>query len=279
MPSKASQPLRTAIATDLTAVRNDLQRPRKVGLSEVASQHGAKMPLLTILIVVFNDCDELQKIVASILPFHCAELEIVVIDGFSKDGTAQLLENFGDAVDYWLSEPDKGIYDAMNKGVRAAKSTYLLHLNAGDRLLEIPWENLRQCAAEKIDVVCCRVLLDSTVVFTSYTGLRSKLDNTWHHQGTFYRQEAHLGYDTQYPMGADCDHNQRLLKAGCSRRELPVIVADHDLKGVSANTKGHDEIFRIVRSNFGRFYLLLAKLRFAFIDLRTFYRVWRGTSH
>ena len=80
------------------------------------------VPLVSIVIVVFRDCDEVAKIVGSILPFKTEELEIVVIDGGSKDGTVELLESFGKSIDYWLSEPDSGIYDAMNKGVRAARA-------------------------------------------------------------------------------------------------------------------------------------------------------------
>lgn len=244
--------------------------------SPVSTRGGARLGraggecevLVSIIIVVFRDRDELEKIVASILPFRSNELEIVVIDGYSNDGTVDLLHGLGDSVDFWLSEPDKGIYDAMNKGLEVSSGIYVLHLNAGDRLLEIPWTSLRQYAADKVDVVCCRVLLDSCIVFLSRTGLLSKMDNTWHHQGTFYRRAAHLGYDASYRMAADFDHNQRLLKSGCSIRQLPVIVADHEGNGVSMQTTGHGEIYRSVRANFGPFYLMLSKLRFALIDVR-----------
>ena len=229
-------------------------------------------PLLTILIVVFHDREELFKIIESILPFKSEDLEIVVVDGFSQDGTVELLEGFGENVDFWLSAPDHGIYDAMNKGLRVAAGTYILHLNAGDRLLSIPWDELRQCAADMIDVVCCRVLLDSRIEFVSRTSLLSKLDNTWHHQGTFYRRAAHLGYDASYRIAADFDHNQKLLKKSCSTRELQIIVADHDGNGVSTLEKGHEEIYRSVLRNFGWPYLLLSSGRFVLMDLRRWLR-------
>jgi len=229
-------------------------------------------PLVTILVVVFRDRDELLKIVQSVIPFLRSELEIVVVDGFSQDGTVEVLEELGDRVAYWVSEPDRGIYDAMNKGLRVSRGTYILHLNAGDRLLEVPWDDLRRCAADRIDVVCCRVLLDSREKFVCRTSLLSKLDNTWHHQGTFYRRAAHLGYDASYRMAADFDHNQRLLRNGCTIRDLPAIVADHEGGGISMLETGHKEIYRSVRANFGPLYLQLSRLRFGLLDLRRWLR-------
>ncbi len=225
-------------------------------------------PLLTIMIVVFRDREEVSKILSSILRFKCSELEIVIVDGFSQDGTVEVLREYGDQIDFWLSEPDSGIYDAMNKGLSAASGTYILHLNAGDRLLDVPWHELRQCAADSIDVAYGRVLLDSRIEFISRTSFLSKLDNTWHHQCTFYRRAAHLGYDTSYPTGADFHHNQRLLKAGCTTRKLHTIVADHAGNGITAGGTGHKEIYRSVHENYGWFYLMLSKLRFALRDLR-----------
>ena len=232
-----------------------------------------RAPLVSIIIVVFRDCRELGEILRSILPFRLGDLEVVIVDGFSQDGTVELLESLGDQVDFWLSEPDRGIYDAMNKGLAAATGTYVLHLNAGDRLLDIPWAELRKYAAEMIDVVCCRVLLDSQIVFESRTSMLSKMDNTWHHQGTFYRRAAHLGYDASYRITADFDHNQRLLKCGCTVRQLPAIIADHEGNGISMQEKGHGEIYRSVRANFGLFYLLASKIRFALMATRNRLRV------
>lgn len=251
---------------------------RLSGGSRAATPQTSEPPLLSILIVVFRDREEMVEIVRSILPFRCPELEIVVVDGFSQDGTAEALHALGDAVDFWRSEPDTGIYDAMNKGLGAARGTYVLHLNAGDRLLHVPWRELRRCAAENVDVVCCRVLLDGVRPFISRTGLLSKIDNTWHHQGTFYRRAAHLGYDVSYRIGADFDHNQKLLKGKCTVRELPAIVADHAGNGISMREDGRGEIYRSVRSNYGWRYLLLSRLRFALRDARDWLRRLRETK-
>ena len=236
------------------------------------------VPLVSVVVVVFRDRDEAGRVVQSILPFKTEELEIVVIDGGSEDGTVELLESFGDSVDYWLSERDTGIYDAMNKGIRAARGEYLLHLNAGDRLCGVPWDALRQCEQDEIDVVCCRVLLGSEIEFISQTDYRSKLDNTWHHQGTFYRRAAHLGYDTSYRILGDCEHNHRLLKRGSKMRTVPFLVADHDMQGVSTTTPAKEELYRSIREHFGELYVMLSRLRFFFLKIRRRYRARFGRS-
>jgi glycosyltransferase involved in cell wall biosynthesis len=228
-------------------------------------------PLLSIVIVVFRDRDELHRIIESIAPHKTPDMEIIVIDGASQDGTVELLQSLDPLIDYWLSEPDSGIYDAMNKGLKAARGEYILHLNAGDRLLKVPWAALRQHAGNTVDVICCAVLIDSKVEFKSSTGLLSKLDNTWHHQGTFYRRAAHLGYDATYRICGDFDLNQRLLNTGCVVQHDPSIVADHQSGGVSMVDTSRNEIYRSVRANFGRHYLMFSRLRFTLMDTRKWF--------
>jgi glycosyltransferase involved in cell wall biosynthesis len=238
------------------------------------SKYGAQIvrPLVSIIIVVFRDREELGQLIDSIIPHANQNLEIVVIDGASDDGSLELLQELDHQIDYWLSEPDTGIYDAMNKGLRAATGEYVLHLNAGDRLRMVPWEALRQHAKEKVDVVCCRVLIDDKIEFVSRTSLLSRIDNTWHHQGTFYRREAHLGYDVTYHICGDFDHNQRILKADCASKNNPSIVASHRSDGISMANNAREEIYRSVQTNYGRHYLLMAMLRFRLMALRRWIR-------
>jgi glycosyltransferase involved in cell wall biosynthesis len=219
-------------------------------------------PLVSVIAVVFRDRVELQKIVESVAPFRSERLELIVIDGGSKDGTLEFLQSNGEEIDFWMSEPDRGIYDAMNKGIQAARGEYVLHLNAGDRLRAVPWEALRECGQEGVDVVACPVLMDGHEVFIPRTDFTSKIDNTWHHQGTFYRRATHLGYDRAFRICGDFEHNQRLLKRKCSIRHLPDVVADHANNGMSMQKSARREIYRSIRKNFGVFFLIPAALRF-----------------
>lgn len=214
-------------------------------------------PLVSIIIVVFNARHETSILLDSIFRIERPELEVIVIDGGSGDGTLELLQEWSDRIDYWLSEPDKGIYNAMNKGVAEAKGDYLIHLNAGDKLLCIPTEDLHRNLAQGVDVVCCRVLVDEKVVYVPKTGLRMRIENTWHHQGTFYRRLSHPKYDEQYRVYGDFDLNQRLTKAGKTVRLLHQVVAEHQNNGISVSgQKAHSvELWRSVKHNFGPMYV------------------------
>jgi glycosyltransferase involved in cell wall biosynthesis len=225
-------------------------------------------PLVSIIIVVLQDRQELHQIIQSILPSWDQDVELIVIDGGSDDGTVELLHSLNDQIDYWISEPDGGIFDAMNKGVAASRGEYIFHLNAGDRLIQIPLASLRLCLDDSIDVVSFRVLMDGKDVYIPKSGFPMKIDNWWHHQGTFYRRSKHLGYKPQYRICGDFDHNQRLIKAGCSVRLLPEIVAEHRNNGISMHPSSRREIFRSIRLHFGSVYIPIAFARFEINKLR-----------
>jgi glycosyltransferase involved in cell wall biosynthesis len=220
----------------------------------------ASTPLVSIIIVVFNARYELSLLLESIFRVERVDVEVIVIDGGSTDGTLALLQEWSDQIDYWLSEPDSGIYNAMNKGLAAAKGEYVLHLNAGDKLRSVPSGDLRQCLALGVDVVCCRVLMDGKSVYVPRIGLRMRIENTWHHQGTFYRRLSHPKYDEHYRVYGDFDLNQRLTKAGKSVRLLQEVVAEHQNNGISVSgQKAHSpELWRSVRNNSGLIYVPIA---------------------
>lgn len=86
---------------------------------------------ITIITINRNDLDGLKKTISSVREQTC-KLDHIVIDGDSTDGSKAYLESISDTLSYWISEPDCGVYDAMNKGIAAATGDYLLFLNAGD---------------------------------------------------------------------------------------------------------------------------------------------------
>ena len=229
-------------------------------------------PLISVITVSFQDREELESIVGNVQQFRGHRLEFVVVDGGSTDGTVEFLNLHSELADIWISERDRGVYDAMNKGLQAARGTYVLHLNAGDRLRYIPWEPLAAFARESIDVVSGRVLMDEQKEFLPRTSFTSRIDNTWHHQATFYRRAAHLGYDDSYRICGDFDHNQRLLKAGCSVRHLSAVIAEHRNDGLSSHTRARREIYRSILQHFGPLYLVPAAVRFQLAPLWTWYK-------
>lgn len=89
---------------------------------------------LSIITICYNDRQGLQRTLESVKKQTIHNFQYVVIDGASTDGSADLLVDYASAIDYSISEPDKGIYNAMNKGIREAEGEYCLFMNAGDTL-------------------------------------------------------------------------------------------------------------------------------------------------
>src|SRR5690554_4553164 len=91
-------------------------------------------PKISIITVVFNGEKVLEKTMKSVFSQNYDNIEYVIIDGGSSDGTLKLIEKHKDRITYWSSEPDRGIYDAMNKGLKNSSGDYVWFLNAGDEI-------------------------------------------------------------------------------------------------------------------------------------------------
>jgi glycosyltransferase involved in cell wall biosynthesis len=203
---------------------------------------------------------DLPNVVDSILRHKDEDVELIIVDGGSKDGTVEYLQAHESHIDYWISEPDLGIYDAMNKAIAKAKGTYLLHLNAGDQLLQIPKQELLQAKQEGIDVAAYRVSIDGREEFRPASGLSLRFRNTLHHQGTFFRRDTFPLYNPRYRIFADFDVNQKLALRGARIKLYDSVVAFHANDGVSnrANKAVDNEFFRVIRENYGPWPLTFA---------------------
>ena len=90
------------------------------------------MTKISIITINYNDKIGLSKTINSVLNQSWQKFEFIVIDGGSNDGGLEVIEQNKDKIDYWVSEPDKGVYNAMNKGIKVAKGEYLIFMNSGD---------------------------------------------------------------------------------------------------------------------------------------------------
>ena len=89
-------------------------------------------PLITVVTVVYNGAATLEQTIQSVVNQTYDNVEYIIIDGASTDGTLDIIKKYEDRIDYWQSEPDKGIYDAMNKGLDLATGDFLIFLGADD---------------------------------------------------------------------------------------------------------------------------------------------------
>lgn len=233
-------------------------------LRELSSDDAQRVPLISVITVVYNGYSQLRATIESVLRQNRSDLEYIVVDGGSTDGTCDVLHEFDSRLDYWISEPDAGIYDAMNKAINLARGQFIYHLNIGDRLLRIPGL-LDEPVPE--DVICIAGVVQTSAnsLHIPSAGVALRFHNTLHHQGCFYRKTLDLRYDLRYKVFSDFDLNQRLL---CSGRRIVLcsdVVAVHDAGGISHTTNRFFEVYSIVRRNFGPWWVAVC---FAYFKYR-----------
>lgn len=97
---------------------------------------GSNYLKISIITINYNNAAGLKQTIESVVDQSYSNLEYIVIDGGSTDGSKEVIEAYKDRMHHWVSEPDQGIYYAMNKGIRAASGDYILFLNSGDFLID-----------------------------------------------------------------------------------------------------------------------------------------------
>jgi glycosyltransferase involved in cell wall biosynthesis len=87
---------------------------------------------ISVITVVYNGVSAIEKTIQSVIGQSYKNVEYIIIDGASTDGTTDIIKKYSDKINYWISEKDNGIYDAMNKGIAAAKGNWIVFINCGD---------------------------------------------------------------------------------------------------------------------------------------------------
>lgn len=214
-------------------------------------------PIISIITVVYNGAEQLRSTIISVIEQENNKIEYIVIDGGSTDRTVDILRDYDDRIDYWTTERDAGIYDAMNKGISLARGKFIYHLNIGDQLLKIP-TILFEPISEEIVCVAGVVQTAPGKFHRPSVGIELRLHNTLHHQGCFYRRNDILSYDLAFRVFSDFDLNQRLVKSGGKIMLCTDLVAIHDTAGISHTTNRFWENYQIIRKNYGILWVLLA---------------------
>ena len=119
---------------------------------------------VSIITINFNNSSGLKRTIKSVQEQTCQDIEHIVIDGASTDNSVEVIKDLEDKIAYWVSEPDKGIYNAMNKGIAKASGEYCLFLNSGDELFKP--ESLEKVIKQEpvADIVSCDVIIDGDEV-------------------------------------------------------------------------------------------------------------------
>lgn len=249
-------------------------------------------PLISVITCTYNAEATLERTLLSVTQQTYPNVEHVIVDGCSSDGTFALVQRYVETGHRQqirvIREPDEGLYDAMNKGVRYATGDYVVFLNAGDAFHEA--DTLEKFAShldwEKGDFRSTAIaygetdLVDAEGRFIRHRRLKAPERLTWRsfrqgmlvcHQSFYVRRDLALAipYDLRYRFSADVDWCVRLLKY-VERRRLPVvntheILTDYLSEGMT--TKNHRasllERWRVMQHHYGWWQTLAMHLWFA----------------
>jgi glycosyltransferase involved in cell wall biosynthesis len=198
---------------------------------------------IAVITVTYNAAPVLSGLIASLRAQTDRDFEWIVVDGASTDGTIELIKSAGDVVSKWISEPDYGIYDAMNKAVRLASGEYYLVCGADDRLSPTAVADYRRIAAQtQADIVSACVESDVGVVRPAQgqSWRRGQSAFVSHHSvGTLIRRSLHQAfgdYSRRFPIAADQYFLKRVCMSTGVRFHAADFVAGHySMEGLSGS--------------------------------------------
>lgn len=199
-------------------------------------------PLITVVTVVYNRKDDLNATVENIRSQSFRDFEFVVVDGGSADDTVSVIHQNSDIISRWVSEPDNGIYDAMNKGVQLAKGEWIIFMNAGDMfydntVLDFFSEKLPQLSNVNIVYGDAEIVQKENVHIQYQRDRHLDLTKSIIHQSMFVRREFLVKhpYDLRYKVMADYD-NLLSISAISPRKckHVDKIVCRYDKTGISS---------------------------------------------
>ncbi|GAB3708077.1 glycosyltransferase family 2 protein [Spirosoma flavus] len=193
-------------------------------------------PLISIITVVYNAQSTLEATIQSVVNQQKGLFEYWIIDGGSTDGSLDIIRRHEHELAGWISEPDTGIYDAMNKGVDRASGDWLFFLGADDTLTEGILEKVAPLLADKLTAVYGKVIYDNGYEYLSRINSWTLLENTLHHQSAFYHRRLFDGfrYDTHYKINGDYELTLKIYLEKHQSVYVPYIISVCGSTGASS---------------------------------------------
>lgn len=211
----------------------------------------ADRPLISVVTVVYNGQKHLEQSIQSVMNQTYDNIEYVIIDGNSSDGTLDIIKKYEESIDYWQSEPDKGIYDAMNKGISLASGDYIVLLNADDWFdCDLVKNAVNEIRDRKYDVIygVLRFYNDLDEI-TKIEGNTTEIlpHGMICHPTCLISRElyAEKKYDTNYKSAADYDLINYFYKNGKDFKFSEKIIGNFRCGGMSSSKIGRIESAKI----------------------------------
>jgi glycosyltransferase involved in cell wall biosynthesis len=221
------------------------------------------MPKLSIITINYNNLVGLKRTVESVVNQTWQEFEYLIIDGGSTDGSAEYIKSQSEHIDYWVSEPDKGIYNAINKGIAKAKGEYLLFLNSGDYFtnLNILEDNYIHLAEKDIIYFDINVETENSffvkkcpeqLTFSFF------FTDTLPHQSTFIKRnlfEKHGYYDEDFEIIADWKFFVLgIILNDWTYKKINVTLSNYGFGGISSRVDFSNEKALVFEKYFSKYF-------------------------
>lgn len=222
------------------------------------------LPVISVVTVSYNARTVIEKTIQSILSQSYSKIEYIVVDGGSTDGTVDIIKQYEDRISYWISKPDKGIYDAMNWGVSVANGEWIIFMNCGDSFVD---DNvLMNLFSTNNNIFSYDVIYGDAILNISETKflVRSepldmiKFHLPFCHQSVFCRLALlkEYSFNLKYKLAADYDLFYKLYKNGCRFIYVDIAISNYCPEGgasASNSYKCYCEIKEISLKEHGHF--------------------------
>jgi glycosyltransferase involved in cell wall biosynthesis len=220
-------------------------------------------PILSVITVVYNNAADIERTMLSVLNQSYADIEYIVIDGASTDGTLEIIHRYKDRISKLISEKDKGIYDAMNKGLEIAAGDYVLFMNSGDEFFDeytvaavfasAPGADIYYGETEMINAKGESLGQRRHKAPSQFTWRGFNLGMSISHQAIYIKRALLEPYDPQYQLSADIDWIIRAAKKAKKIVNVNRYVAKYLVGGMSKakHRQSLTERFNIMKKHYG----------------------------
>ena len=216
---------------------------------------------LSVITINYNNKEGLKKTIESVVSQIYQDFEYIVVDGGSTDGSIDIIREYDKHIDFWISEPDRGIYNAMNKGIKFSHGEFCLFLNSGDCLLSsTSISQVFPLIPRNIDIFSFKnpnlkhswCFQENAISF--YYVYRYSL---WH-SNTFIKRELLVrlgGYNESFRIVSDWEFFLKaLFLEGCTIAFFSTQIAQNEPDGISAHGRTQKSNRYVFLGNFDRLY-------------------------
>jgi glycosyltransferase involved in cell wall biosynthesis len=196
-------------------------------------------PFLSIITITYNSEKFLEQTIKSVINQGISDIEYIIIDGGSTDGTIDIINKYSNFISYWISEKDNGIYDAINKGIRASNGKYIGIINSDDWYEDGVFAKIEQIFNKsQIDIICGILRLwDDNIIMGVQGNTESFLKyGMISHPTCFVKREVYdsVGlFDINFKIAGDYDFMMRCFNYNCNFFFSETVIANFRMSGIS----------------------------------------------